>query len=234
MDVQTIHVWIKAFIGSAHPTLPDYIKKTPANSYVIAAPNIPAPKALDIGKLAGTCFTTDNRSFSDDPLSSARVTVEFLLTVTNKRTISISKWENRDITRIGVSHNINCTTGVELQPSLSAGIEGVSVGEIKSKAFLNIFNIRASSPNPFYKFAGISVAPNIDFEFIFEHNILAKRIDLKGVCGYFPWFEGYYQTEGAPVALFQIPPVGSSTANSLFDFGLGINSRNVVANIPIK
>ena len=59
--IKTIQVWLKGFIP-AQPT--DHIKPLPNNpgKMMITIPNVPG------------CFSTDNRSFSDDPAASARMT----------------------------------------------------------------------------------------------------------------------------------------------------------------
>lgn len=220
-----VHIWIKAFVPSQHPVLKDYFLKTAKNTWVIEAPSIPLPGA-NIGKLPGTCFVTDNRSFDQSPLASARVTTEFDLVI-DQRNISVQKFSHREIVRIGQTENVDCKSGETLQPPMTANTNTVTIGDVKQLNFLKVFNIRAASPNPFYKLLGRQVAPDINYEFVFQYDILTRTLKINGVTGYFPSFESYYSIDNGPIkTIIQWTPFKDSTAMSLLDLGTGVNTRS--------
>ena len=220
-----VHIWIKAFIPSQHPVLKDYFLKTAKNTWVVEAPSTPLPGA-NIGKLSGTCFVTDNRSFDQSPLASARVTTEFDLVI-DQRNISVQKFNDREIVRIGQTENVDCKSGEALQPPMTASTNTVTIGDVKQLNFLKVFNVRAASANPFYKLLGIQVAPDINYELVFQYDILSRTLKINGVTGYFPSFESYYSIDNGPIkTIIQWTPFKDSTAMSLLDLGTGVNTRS--------
>ncbi|MFB9984361.1 DUF3238 domain-containing protein [Mesorhizobium kowhaii] len=247
-----VHIWVKAFIPSSHPTLPNYIKKTAKGSYVIDAPSLPVIIPSVGGEpayskavadyfqeaLATRCFETDNRSFDNSPLASARVTVE-LAVKTSIREISIDKYQSRDNVRIGESRKVNCSTGELVEKGKTAPASEVTVGGIKKDGWYRTFFVKAASSNPFYNFdflglPKLSLAPDIDFSFYVKFDPLKQKMFVKGTTGTFPAFEMYGQVDSGPIKiLLQRPPADSATAVSLFDGALGINTVNFEATIDL-
>lgn len=219
-----VHFWMKAFIPNEHPRVLDYITRTTSGVWVIPAPKI--PQLINIGSLSGSCFATDNRLFSIDPNASARVTTEFMILI-NGRDLKIENYPGRNKIRIGETHNVDCKTGKELRPPETESAETVSIGEVKSSGFNRLFFIKVTSSNPFYKIFGISLSPSIDYSLNFTYNSLHKKIEIKGATGFFPSFEAYYSiNNGSVVTILKSEPHGDSTATSLFDLNLGINTVN--------
>lgn len=226
-----VHFWMKAFIPKAHQGLPNYIKRTTLGTWVVPAPTLPS--LVDIGSLSGSCFVTDNRDFDGDPTAAARVTTEFILMIKDRK-LQIKKHAERDIVRIGETHNVDCNNGKNLSPPKTEKSESVSIGNIRSSGFKRVFFVKASSSNPFYRLAGLTVSPAIDYSFSLTYNYLDRRLYIKGMTGYFPAFEAYYSIDDGPVqTLLRRPPHGDSTASALADFNLGINSQNFEGSIPL-
>lgn len=231
-----VHLWMKAFIPSQHPQLPDYIKTTQIGTHVIPAPgDLPFPFKFDFTQ--GSCFATDNRSFDSSPLASARATVELMIVISG-REMSYQKVEGREVRRIGETHIVDCATGLDKSPAKTADLNGIEIGDVKKDNFSRVFYTRASVANPFYSILpGVvdsPMSPAIDFSFVTTYDILARSIELKGSVGYFPSFEAYYNIDGGPIkSIFQMPPYQDSTALSLFDLNLGVNTRNFAQTIRL-
>lgn len=229
----TVHIWFKAFIPREHPKLPAYVSRTAKNTWVIHAPDISAPPLLDISRLKGTCFETDNRLFDSSPAASARVSVDLTLAI-DDRTLRLVPTGSVSPVVIGETRNVDCRTGEELQPGRTAATSSVSVSQVKKLNFLRTIGIKASSANPFYTIIQVNIAPRIDFDVVITYDILSRHLLIKGDAGYFPSFEGYYQLNGGPVtSLVQWTPFEESTAMSLLDMGIGVNLRNFDAEIRL-
>lgn len=230
---KAVRIWIRGFIPNSHPSIPNFTKKTDKGTWVIDAPNIVMP-GFDIGRLRGTCFSTDDRGFDENPLASARVTVDLTLKFSGRREFTISASERQDsIIRIGLTRNVDCKTGADLQTAERADPSGVTVGTVRKNGFLRIFNVAASVADPFYRILGVHIAPRLDFDIIFEYDSLQTDLKLKGVFGIFPSFEGYYSIGGVTKQLFRLPPTEGAGAYTLADFGTGINTRNYTTSIDL-
>lgn len=225
-----VHVWIKAYI--APPTGDSSLfTKTSGGKWGLRAPLSGAPL------LPKGCFGIDERSFSLDPEASARVTFEANLLI-KARDMQVLNEANRNQVRIGSTTNFDCQTGTQLQEAKSASTTTVTVGSVKKSpdGKLLTFNVRASSSNPFYNF-GIPLAPRIDFEAVFQFNVITQKLKIFGTTGVFPSFEMYYAVNrGAPIAIFKRAPAAGVGPGSLADFGTGINTLNFEQEIglPIR
>lgn len=234
-DDKRIGILIRSFIPNAHPNLPNYFIKTQNNSWVLKAPNISLP-GFDIGKLKDTCFKTDNRSFSNSPTASSRIDTEIIVVI-KKRKMHYEFPNDRKYTQIGLTENVDCKTGQNLQPPLRENENCVKIGSVKkltSNPFISAFNISASCANPFYKVMGVSVAPKIDYTCVVEYNWALNSLKIYGNAGYFPAFEIYTKiNNGQYSSQLSWDPYKDSTANSLFDLGAGINLRNysIITNL---
>jgi hypothetical protein len=239
----SVHFWLHAFIPSEHPSVPNYIQRTAKGTYVIPAPKTPecpsSPLCTAIviaGEkvlldLEGTCFTTDSRLFSSEPTASARMTVEFVARMTG-RELRLEPAENREIRRIGETHNVDCRSGADLKAPRRASVEQISIGEVKTSALFRTVNIRGAAADPFYTLITVGgkdfgLGPHIDFELVVAYNHANRVLEVKTVLGVFPAFEAYYRVNGGPTqTAFALSPRPGSTAASLIDLGLGINTRN--------
>ena len=250
--VHKVHVWMKAFIPSEHPTLPNYIKKTAKGTYVIEAPNIPAvsqgaggypafsPAILEYYKtsLEKSCFETDNRMFSNSQEASARVTIEYQLNIAGRK-MTVEKFENRDFGQTGASHLVDCASGKNLGDPKKADTADVKVGSVKKDGFFSVLFSRAAVANPFYNFdflglPRISLSPDIDYSFTLRYDPFKQEIEFNGSTGTFPAFELYAQIDNhAPIQLLNRSPADGATATSLFDLGMGINTLNFAGKLKL-
>ena len=222
-----VTILFRSFISGSHPTAPGVILTTTAGMHVILAPDL-GPIYLS---LRGTCFSTDDRDFDATPTASARTTVEFVLHIRG-RELTVDKPPGRDVARTGVTKNVDCNTGAELQPPRQASASGITVGEVKKSDFMRVLFVKASASDPFYN---LVPAPAVDFSFVLTYYILLQKIVMKGSMDEFPSFEGYSSVDGkAPTPIVQFKPAAGATAMSLLDLNLGLHTRNFEATISLK
>lgn len=245
---KNVRIYIRSFIPIEHSSIKDFARRTDAGTWVIKAPDIPVPGIgyLEIGKLNGTCFSTDDRSFDPTPDKSARATIDFQLKFTSTREFEIVPPIGKTTLKsIGVTRNVDCKSGVDLQPPRQADVDDLIVGDVRKNGNLRIFNVRGGASDPFYKIAGVSVAPNLNFDIVFEFSQISKELKIKGSTGIFPAFEAYAVIDGKTQTLWAISPAEGSTAYSLFEFGTGIGpvanwpfvgatTRNIGATVPLR
>jgi hypothetical protein len=223
-----LKLWFRAFIPATHPQLPTYFKTAANGLSVLEAPW--QPQVGPIGALSGTCFTTDQRGFSTDPAKTARATASLTL-VAQGRDLTLQE-SARDI---GFTHNVDCRTGIELQPAKQADKATVTIGTVATNGFNKTLDLKISSPNPFYTVGGIPYAPRIDMTATLTYDGLFRKLKVAGEAGYFPAFEVLYSLDGGPVKSLQdIQIHQDSTALSLFDFGVGLNTRPYSAAIDLS
>lgn len=223
-----IRIWFSAFIPDQHAGNPGYIKMTTAGTTAIEAPE---NAALNFIGLRGSCFQTDGRSFSTDPLASARIAIEKVVIVKGRDIVRIEDVPGRPSVRVGTTHNVECETG-KLISSKTQNANGIHVSGVKNGNFTSSFGIQAKSSNPYYPNA---VTPKIDIDIVVERRFLNRDVRVYGTLGVFPAFEAYYSiNDGIPIKLYALPPADDTTAMSLIDFGTGANMRNFEANIPLK
>lgn len=215
----TVEVWFNAFIPS--------VATTAGTAFVSKKDRTLIADPLN----ADTCYSTDDRTFSDADNASSRVAVRLTLEV-GQRQFSIK--QQRVV--IGPSHKIRCSDLAELpdSPKSSSG-DCVVVSSVKESArFVRTIGITASAPNPFFQIFGepcslvnVNYAGRIDFAAVIAYDILSGEIEIRGATGTFPAFEGYYRIDGGPTSkIFTRTPSVDTSPTALFDFGLGINTEN--------
>lgn len=225
---RTIHFWIKSFIPSKSASKSVALQLTDSGGTVIPVPyapiptSVPYPQRLNINE----CFSTDDRDFSANPTASARVTTEFLIKI-NGRNMRVESVPGRDIARYDPTHHVNCKTG-EIILSLTAN-KTVHVGEVKEDKFARVLYVSASVGDPFYV-----NAPKVDYKISFRYDILARKITIEGSTGVFPAFEAYIEYDGETKTVLRRMPDPNSTAYSLFDLNMGINTNNFKHVINLK
>ncbi|MGY4237269.1 hypothetical protein ACVIIW_006216 [Bradyrhizobium sp. USDA 4449] len=244
VSVRNVHFWMKAFIANPAGNASTDFTKTEAGKWVVKAPLAGVP-VLNLVLPVG-CFSIDDRDFSIDPLSSARVTFEADLVVTD-RDMKVDTYDGRRRARIGESHNVDCKTGADLQAPRSAPDSDVSISDVKSsqRGLMQVFNVRASTPNPYYDWVKdyipsvpvvgtrVTGAPRIDFEVAFAFNVVAQKILISGSTGDFPSFEAYYSIDNGPVVKVLNRSQSAVGPIALADFGTGINTQNFKAEISL-
>ncbi|WP_427914835.1 hypothetical protein ACPWT1_07960 [Ramlibacter sp. MMS24-I3-19] len=223
-----VDVWIRSFIANKHPSLPDYIKRAANGLFVIPAPNLPAPPPLEIARLSGTCFTTDQRdSFSSALDESARIGVYVRIVVKGREITSVTTIDGKPQVVVGPTKNVDCASGVELQPSRKTAADATTITQVVKGEGYRSFSVRISGGDPFYQVLGLPVAPRIDSEILFMYDVATRNLSISGASEDFPWYEAYYRKGAGPTkTIVQRAPVGESTAFSLFDFGTGVNLTN--------
>ncbi|MDT4832162.1 hypothetical protein FQZ97_657050 [compost metagenome] len=204
---------IRAFIPSAHPEISDYIKKTDKGTFVVPAP------------VGSSCYESDNRLFSSSDNTSSRVSVNILLKVSDRDMVVV---DARKV--VGETKKVDCVSGLDLEAPKRANDSTVTVGEVKKDRLSRTLFFRAATPNPFFL-----IAPKIDFSGYIKYDVLRRTITVKGMTGYFPSYEAYYSVNGGGwVKVVNLPPYKDSTAWSLTDFNMGINTRNFEGSIDLR
>lgn len=210
------HFWIKAFVPNEHPSIPDYFFRSNAGTWVFRAPPVP-------GELNGTCFETDNRSFSDSPEASARVTSEFVLVMDGAK-VRVERAGPRALKRLGKAKNVDCGTGRTLRTPIAASADQVELRWTTRTDALTIISTRASIANPYYGLLGFNAAPKIDYDVRLEIDASQRKLTMTISAGTFPAFEAYYRLNGGPAETI-ISWSAEETVVSLLDLGSRINTR---------
>lgn len=228
-----VDVWFRSFIDIKHPGIPDYISKAANGRYVIRAPDLPAPTFMDVARFKGTCFTTDQRTFTSELDSSARVGV-YLRIVVIGRELKVDKIGSKPNVIIGETHNVDCRSGADLRAPMTADISSVSISDIKVGQFYRNFSVKIAASDPFYSILGVKLAPKIDSEILFSYNVSTRQLKITGSTEPFPSFEGYYKKSNGPVVkILNRPPDSDATALSLIDIYLRLNLQNFEDTIDL-
>jgi hypothetical protein len=227
-EAEQLHIWVKAFIPNAHPSRPAYVRKLPGDPprWAIPGPTIPWTD-VNIPVLFDTCFLTDNRGFSPDPNAYARATSEALLTYENDN-VSIGQAEGRALHRADPSHEVNCDNGSE-KASKAAETTGMAFGTPAVAEGVVQVVLSAQTRNPLAPRFG---TPAIDYGGTFTWNIKKRTLRFQGYTGSFPAFEAYARlNNGKSVRLFDLMPKDGTSTWHLYDMGLGVNTRNFIAEV---
>jgi len=229
-----VHIWLRAFIPKPAGPPPAYYSQASDGRWLIRAPNpLSIPRAIG---LPSGCFSTDDRSFDASEADVlARVTVDFDV-VLNGGQMSLDKHAGGDMRRVGLTRNVDCASGKDLQPPRRAEVATIVIGSIKTGAdgSRKLVNIKASTGDPFYTMGGLTFAPKLDFEIVVTFDPGLGRLEIVGVTGSFPAFEAYYRVDQQPTQkIFQLSPSPKAGAGSLADLWLGLNSQNFSTNITI-
>lgn len=202
-----LRIVMKAFIPSSVPGSID----------LLPMPGFPGRFMLK-GPL-NTCFETDNRTFSTEPTSSARITTDFTIDVVDPPTVAPAEKAARFKT--GVTHRVNCLTGAaEASGQADAGC---TMGTI-ARTDRQVQVVTACSvANP------LLPAPAIDYGGSFIYDLRKFTLSFEGDVGSFPSFEIYASLNGGPfVTLLARAPLGAAGPVSLYDLWLHINTHRIV------
>ena len=221
-QAQTLRVVVRAFIPKEHPSNP---------GYAIAIPGQPGKTMLPAPAPANACFDTDQRTFSNAPDASARLTTD--LTVNLAASPATVKATGAALHRAGVTVRRNCATGAVTAQN-TAGVDKCHIGqpaEADGKVQV-VFECHGS--NPVVPVVPNWLVPDIDYSVKLTYDRAAKTVSLQSTVGAFPSFEAYASLNGKPLQkVFQLDPAAGSTVKDLFDAGLGLSDRPVAGN-PVK
>lgn len=213
----TVRFVVRSFIPKTHPTQPGAIKPVPGQQGLFMLPDV-LP--------TGSCFDTDHREFSADPMASARLTTDISIVLTNP--IQVKPSTGGIAHRAGVTIKRNCADGSE-QKKATANVDSCSIGAPASADNKVQVVLGCSAGNPL-----VSGAPNIDYGGTLTYDRVAKTLAFRATIGEFPAFEAYASLNGMPFKkIFALGPALGSTPWSLFDAGLGFKSRPI-EGVPVR
>ena len=221
----TIHLLFRAFIADdGTGSLPD-TTRTQSGALVVQAPDM-LPLMAAYPSLTGTCFSTDERGFSNDPTASARTTVELVLEVDGNQ-VEMRPASGRDMKRTGKTRNVDCVTGADVQAPRQATTDGFEIGDVGNNGSFSVVFVKAAAFDPFYDLPPPLRAPDVDFSFTMRIDHDAKQLSINGSTDNFPHFEGYVSLNGGSwTPILQRNPPPGATALSLIDASLGLNTTN--------
>ncbi len=228
-----IRIFFRSFIKAQHPGKPDDTIRTEAGTHVIRAPNM-IPLLVAYPSLTGTCFSTDDRDFDSNPDASARTAVEFNVRIAG-RAVAVEPYAGREMMRTGITRNVDCKTGEDLQPPKQAPTSSFSIGSVRKDGFVSTFFVKAAAFDPFYDLPPPLRAPDVDFSFYVKYDAIKRLLTLVGSTDNFPAFEGYYSVDGgAWQVLLNRDPPNDATALSLIDASIGLNTTNFSVEVDIS
>lgn len=203
-----VRIIIRAFIPSSLPGATD----------ILPVPN--DPQKFMLSGPGGTCFDTDNRTFSNDPAASARIATDFTVEVTDPAVITPA--QKADRFRSGISRKLNCKTGA-VEATGQASVGGCTMGAV-SRTDQEVQVITACSVgNP------LLVAPTIDYGGSFIYNFKKSTLSFVGDVGAFPAFEILASVNGGKFfSLLKKQPSDGAGPFRLFDLWLHINTKHIV------
>ncbi len=208
--MQTLTFWIKAFIPD--PSMTEFVLPAPGastgDSMIVIPANVsglPIPKAR--------AFLGDNRGFTSDVAASARIHSLVQITGLDTDTPSL---QSVDV-HCGASHEIDMDSGeiiadatapadrirfLNLRGNTSVDPEGGVVDDSPSPNFVQL-DYEAAANLPL-----LTPSPDIDIVGVLGIDRDAGTLRFNGAVDGFPAFEAYAAVDlGAPVTLFQMPPV---------------------------
>lgn len=184
-----VEIWIRAFI-------PNPENAGTARNYVIPRPGAPGQSIVRLLPTDGlpdratpACFVTDNRGFSSDGATTARLDTRFILAPTpngGKVTPTTGR------TTGGVTVEANCSTGVQVA-SAPGRVERDTIG---SPAFADgtiqvIGQVQGKN-----ELAGYGLAPSIDYSFDVRWSPWTGQLRAALTYGSFPAIEMYARVSG--------------------------------------
>lgn len=208
-----VRCWVKAFIPEAvysasgqeitwRPDMKAHGSMLPLQPYL---PSVTAS------------YATDQRTFSDDPKASARITTSVQIPANDNRDVVVTRYSDPTIQfrKSWVGLFTFQDGSVESLTSRPNGKQSIFQSENK----LNIF-FSTHGSNPFFSVRGYSYAPPIsmNFNLCFEQKEEdgQLQISLQGLVSQFPAFEAYLQMDNqAPVTLLRHEPQRGHTPFNL-------------------
>jgi hypothetical protein len=224
-----VHIYVRAFIPKVHSGNPGYVRPVPTNPALFVIPNLAVNANVCNPTVTSSCFSTDNRLFSNDPQASARAVSEIVLVISGG-TVTVQPEGGREVHRTGATHKVDCQTGVDIVPSQTAATSNMHFGTpaIADGIVQIVVDGRASNPL-------VTPSPDIQYGGTFTFNMLTKTLRFLGSTKVFPAYEAYAQLNDGPiVTLFQNSPAANTTVCDLIDFGTGFQLRNIDTTVTLQ
>lgn len=224
-----VHIFIRAFIPKVHTGNPTYVRPVPSNPNLFVIPNLAVNAHVCNPTVTSSCFSTDNRMFSNDPQASSRVVSEIVMVISGS-TVTVEQADGRAMHRAGATHNVNCQTGADIVPSQTASTSNMHFGTpvIADGIVQIVVDGRASNPL-------VVPSPDVQYGGTFTFNIADKTLRFAGSTKVFPAYEAYAQLNDGPiVTVFQSPPEPNTTVCDLIDLGSGFRLRNVDSTVTLQ
>jgi hypothetical protein len=222
-----VHLWVKAFIPKAHPRNPGYVKPVPGSP---GKWMIPGPTPGD------QCFFTDHRDFSSDRSASARVTTEFYLAINGNSALTEVAVPTPHIHTAGISTRVDCSNGsvIAQKPGVFSRLHSIgssapedSIGKPAVAGTQVQVILGVATANPF-------APPSRGYRSNYTYDTGSKKLTFAANVGEFPADEAYAQLgNGSVIIVFRASPA-SNTPWGLYDFGTGLNTRNLTGQVVLQ
>jgi len=194
--IKSIKVWMKSFISNNLPGQTLEIPDGPFKGRTM----LKAPFSL-----ITDCFTTDDRGFSNDLSSSARMHSEI--------TVDLHDWPNFKLSTLkktGTTHEIDCEDG-EIECKAQASPNRMHIFPPLVHESRMIFPIQGAANDPCF-----SGAPDIDYQGLIQIDVASGEVAFEGKVDAFPSFEMYASAnDGTGEPVFQVDPEPDSSPFSL-------------------
>lgn len=205
-----IHLWVKAFVPNSHPSNPGYIQPVPGSpgKFMFPGPTIPWTN-MPIPWI-GSCYNTNDRTFSSAPDADAKLTTGARFS-TDGATISGFAPEKPPS-----AHTLeyDCPSG-RVTCDLAPDISGLAVDAPVATAGRVRVRMQGRGKNPCVHVPA-GATPAIEYDLNLEVDPATGYASVKGTIGQFPAFEAYARVGSWPVAtLLNEAPAPGSTAWAL-------------------
>jgi len=213
MAQDTLHVWMRAFIDVSNPVaIPSSLE--PRRTM------IPAPMNSEY------CFATDNRTFSNDPNASARMSSKFMIVIRSRDVATVQPAPDSDaIHTPGSSKLMRCADG-QVVESRQGVVKQSNLGGPHSADGVTELYVEVAASNPFAEEIAGSFSfavPDINYRIRLIYNQITHKLKVSGLVDRFPSFEMYARVNSrSTVNLLRLRPSGVfHDPLDLYDLGAG-------------
>ena len=230
-----VRILVRTFIPSNYPASQGELLPLPGSlskMLLLDFGKVPflAQLLTTVGQPTKHCFAIDNRTFSDKPDVSARVTGDFLLAASATPQVETPPGQRF---RSGVTRKYDCRTGAEL----AAKNADVSACVLGNPAYGDgtvqlVMDCRAS--DPLVPLIPAKWVPDVHFSGTFTYSLTNKTLAFKGDVAAFPSFEAYASLNGGAFKpLFKVSPAKNADGQTLVDLWQHINFKKLDVS-PVK
>jgi hypothetical protein len=192
---ETFRIWIKGFIPNSYDAPPNYLRPVPQQpGKTMIDANLPI--------LGHVCFNTNNRTFSNDPNASAKLTMSMVLAVGPDYFEVIST----PAPVVEATQQYDCATGAVICTKTAVpNIAGISQPQMSGSIIS--FHVEADAGDPCVPVPD-DVKPTLKFSGDFKIDVRAGTINYTGTTAQFSSYESYVSLDGKPaILIFKLPPV---------------------------